>query len=171
MDLEKIIKTRRSIRKYVDKPIEDWKILKILEAGIWAPSAGNVQPWRFYVIKNPEIKHKLFQASYNQPQVLEANVLIVVCVDLEEEYKHYGNRGIELYCIQDSAAAIQNMLLMAHYLGIGSCWIGAFDEEFVKTILNLPKNYRPVAIITLGYPNEKPESWRKNLKDVVTFIE
>ena len=60
---------------------------------------------------------------------------------------------------------------MAHYLGIGSCWIGALDEEFVKTILNLPKNYRPVSIITLGYPNEKPESWRKDLKDVVTFIE
>ncbi len=171
MDLLELIKTRRSIRKYLKKEVEREKLLKILEAAIWAPNSGNTQTWRFFVVSNDRVKLSLYRASFYQHHVIEAPIVIVVCFDMREMYSYYGDRGITLYAIQDTAAAIQNMLLMAHYLGLGSCWIGAFDEDLVKKALKLPEYLRVVALITLGYPNEKPISWRKDLKEVVRFIE
>ncbi len=96
---------------------------------------------------------------------------IVVGYDSEEMYRFYRERGIELYAIQDSAAATQNMLLRAYSLGLATCWVGAFDEREVAKILDLPKKIRPVAIVCVGYPAEKEETPRKPLKDVVKFYE
>ncbi len=171
MEVKDAIFGRRSIRKYQPKDVEDEKIREILEAAIWAPSAGNTQTWRFYVVKNPEIREKLMRASYMQKQITEAPVSIVVTFDMDEMDKFYGRRGVELYGIQDTAAAIQNMLLRAYDLGLGTCWIGAFDDGEVSSILKIPATERPVAIITAGYPAENPSSTRKPLKDVVRFVE
>lgn len=168
MDVFEAIFERRSIRKFENKPVPEELILKILEAGRWAPSAGNVQPWEIVVVKNPETRKKLAYAALNQGFVAEAPVVFVVCVDLERAEWAYGGRGKTLYCYQDSAAAIQNMLLAVHALGLGACWVGAFYEDPVREILGIPSTYRPIALIPIGYPASKPgKTPRRSLKQII----
>lgn len=171
MQLMEAVKGRSSIRKYENKPVEDDKIWEMLEAARWAPNAGNTQTWRFFVVKNEVLKRKLSSAALNQRHIRAAPVDIVVGYDMEEMYRFYRERGVELYAIQDSAAATQNMLLRAYSLGLATCWVGAFDEREVAKILNLPKKIRPVAIVAVGYPAEKEETPRKPLEDLVEFYE
>jgi len=154
MDIFEAIKKRRSIRRYKNREIPGEILAKILDAGKSAPSAGNVHPEIFFVINEQEIKDKIASAALNQYFISKAPVVVVVCADVEKSELHYGSRGRELYCIQDTAAAIENMLLLATALGIGSCWVGAYDEHKISEILNLPKNVRPLAIIPFGYLNE-----------------
>lgn len=161
METLECIKTRRSIREYEEKDVPNDLIGIILEAATFAPSAGNLQPWEFVVVKDKKKREKLYKASYYQEHVRDAPAVIVVCADLDKASSRYGYRGKTLYCIQDTAAAIQNMLLTAHDIGLGTCWVGAFDEEEVKLIVGLPENLRPVALITLGYPKEKPKMPRR----------
>jgi nitroreductase len=169
MDLLRIIKERRSIRAFkVEKAISDADLEQLLEAAIWAPSAGNVQPWKFYVISDAGLKKALVRAAYGQSFIAEAPVVFVVCVELNEASMSYGTRGASLYCIQDTAAAIQNILLMACSMGLGSCWVGAFDEGEAAEALGCPPGQRPVAIIPIGYPAEQPSApRRKAIKHVV----
>lgn len=156
MDLLEIIKSRRSIRKFKRDSIPEQDLFKILEAATWAPSAGNLQPWEFIIVRDEDRKKALARAALNQMFIAEAPVVIIVCANIPRTAVYYGERGRSLYCIQDTAAAIQNMLLMAYWLGYGTCWVGAFDEERVRKILKLPPDARPVAIIPLGKPAEKP---------------
>ena len=128
----------------------------LIEAARWAPSAGNIQPWEFVIVRKPAVKKKLAQAALNEAFVEEAPAVIVVCADEKRASMGYGIRGRTLYCIQDTAAATQNILLTAYSLGLGSCWIGAFNEDEAKEALNAPEGVRPVAIIPVGYPNETP---------------
>ena len=155
METIQCIKSRTSIRRYKPEPITDVDIRDILEAAISAPSSGNSQDWEFIVVKNSQTKDLLSQAAFGQEFVSQAPLVIVVCCNYERN--RYGERGKTLYCIQNTAAAIENMLLAAWDKEIGSCWVGAFNEGRVKEILLLPENVRPLAIITLGYPDEKPE--------------
>jgi len=171
MELIDAIMGRRSIRKYKDRDVEDDKIRKILEAAIWAPTAGNTQTWRFYVVRNERMKVKLSASALNQRHIREAPVVVVVGYDMQEMYSAYRERGVTLYAIQDCAAATQNLLLRAYDLGLGTCWVGAFDEEEVSKILNLPAQIRPVEIITVGYPAERGVSTRKTLESVVKFMD
>jgi len=166
MELEEAIRNRRSIRAYKPKPVEEEKIERVLEAARWTPSAGNLQSVEYTVVKDSETRRKLSEASLGQDHVRDAPVDIVVCCNLPK-ISHYGPRGRELYSIQESGACIQNIMLAAHSLGLGTCWVGAFSEEKVKEILGIPENVRPVGIITLGYPDEKPKSSRHALKDSV----
>jgi len=166
MELEEAIRKRRSVRRYLDKDVEDEKIQRILDAARWAPSAGNLQSVEYIVVKDKETKNKLSETSYGQAQSRDAPVNIVVCVNFRK-ISHYGERGVELYSIQESGACIQNLMLTAHSLGLGTCWIGAFDEVKAKEILRVPDHVRVVGIITLGYPDESPRSSRRNLKDIV----
>jgi len=162
------IKTRRSIRAFTREEISDETVEKILDAARWAPSAGNIQPWIFVIVKNPKTKRRLSEAALNQFFIEEAPVVIVVCADQERSRRGYGSRGANLYCIQDTAAATQNLLLAAHALGLGACWVGAFDEEEVKLILKMPRGVRPVAIVPIGRPAEKPRGiFKRPLSDVV----
>jgi len=156
MDLYEAILNRRSIRKYKDKEIDDELINKIIEAGTWAPSAGNLQSWEVIVVKDHDIKDKLAVACYIREFIAEAPVVLVMCACKRKSSVAYGERGSELYCIQDAACAAQNMLLMIHDLGLGACWNGSFDEDSVSDLLGIPEGVRPVAIITVGYPDEKP---------------
>jgi len=157
MDIFEAIARRRSIRKYQDKDVDDKFIGVLLWAAAQAPSAGNLQEWRFIVVRNKKTKELLYNAALRQEHVKDAPVLIVVAADLEVQSLRYGKRGELVYSLEDCAAAIQNMLLAATALGLGACWVGAFDEEDVKSILRLPDFIRPIAIITVGYPAEEPE--------------
>jgi len=152
-----IIKGRRSIRRFKrGEKIPEEDLKKILEAAIYAPSAGNRQPWEFIIVENEDTKIRLAEAAYYQTWMTEAPTIIIVCTNEERSASRYGERGRTLYCIQDTAAAIQNMLLMAHSLGYGACWVGAFNENEVRRILNIPIGVRPVAMIPIGKPDEKP---------------
>jgi nitroreductase len=156
MDLSEAIKGRRSIRAYKKLDLPQDTIEKLLEAARWAPSAGNVQPWAFVVASSPQTKRSLSLAAYGQEDLEEASVVIVVCADEKLAEQSYGARGKTLYCLQDTAAAIQNILLTAYSLGLGSCWIGAFKEEEARKVINAPREMRPVALIPIGYPDEAP---------------
>lgn len=168
MDVFEAIKRRKSIRafKNVDVPEED--VEKLIEAARWAPSAGNIQPWEFIIVRNPETKRKLAEAALNQSFIEEAPVVIVVCADYERSARGYGSRGATLYCIQDTAAAIQNIHLAAVAMGLGTCWVGAFREEPVKELLKIPDGVRPVAIIPVGCPAEQPKPRpRRPLSEII----
>ena len=146
------IKSRKSVRKYDKKDVPNEIIGQIIFAGTQAPSAGNMQPWVFIVVKDEKIKKELSVAALRQDYVSKAPVVIVVAADTEKSGDKYGERGKKLYSIQDTAAAIENMLLIAHDLGLGACWVSAFEEEKVKGILSMPDRLRPVALLTIGYP-------------------
>jgi nitroreductase len=160
-DLLPYLKGRRSIRKFKSQAVPQEFIDKILEAGTFAPSAGNVQPWRLFLVYNTEIKQKLAQAALDQRFMEKAPLVIVVCADRNRAQSIYGERGESLYMYQDTAAFVQNMLLEAFSLGLGSCWMGAFEDAQVSEIMMLPHHLRPVAIIPLGYPDEKPAPRRR----------
>jgi len=154
MNVFEAIATRRSIRKFTsqDVPMEILGI--VLDAGRHAPSAGNTQNWRFVIIKDPENKQKIAEACMQQLWIAEAPVILLVCSDIEKVKQFYGIRGERLYSVQNCAASIENMLLTAHSLGLGSCWIGAFDEDMLKRSANIPEDIRPQAVLPIGYPDE-----------------
>ncbi len=170
MDLSEAILNRRSIRKYKDKEIDDELVTKIIEAGVWAPSAGNLQSWEVIVVRDHQIKVQLAVACYIREFIAEAPVVLIICAYKRKSGATYGERGRELYCIQDAACAAQNMLLMIHDLGLGACWNGSFDEDSVSTLLGIPEGIRPVAIITVGYPDEKPiPPPREEIEDFIHY--
>ncbi|KXS40184.1 MULTISPECIES: nitroreductase family protein [unclassified Candidatus Frackibacter] len=171
-----LIKKRKSVRKYEEKEVEDEKIEKLLEAAILAPSAGNRQPWKFIVIKDEDIISKVTSdpvSRFNQGWMDNGvPLMIAVCADPKVSAKKYGDRGRTLYAIQDTAAAIQNIMLTAAGLGLGTCWIGAFDEVEVSNMLELEPGLRIYGMITVGYPaKESKRPSRKPLSDVVRYID
>ena len=171
MDLLKAVKERRSIRDFQKRKIPDETVDKLIEALIWAPSAGNLQARKFYFIKDEKTKKKIAAAALNQNFIAEAPLVIVGCTDSRVSYK-YGERGVHLYSIQDVALSIMGMMLVAHEKGLGSCWVGAFREDEVFKILNMPKNLRPVAIVPVGYPSKiPPPPPRVSKKEAVEVIE
>jgi nitroreductase len=171
MDISKILKERRSIRDFQKKKIPDDLITKLKEALIWAPSAGNLQSRKFYFIKNKGVKKMLAQAALNQLFIAEAPLAIVGCTDSRISNK-YGERGVDLYTIQDVALSIMGMMLVAYENGLGSTWVGAFHEREVTRILRLPRHLRPVAIVPVGYPSKIPSPPpRVSIKEAVEVIE
>jgi nitroreductase len=164
------IKKRKSVRAFRDVSLRDGDLEKILGAAILAPSAGNLQPWSFVVSSKEDFKRALAQAALSQEFIANAPVVITVCAIRAQSAARYGDRGIALYCLQDTAAAIENILLAATALGYGACWIGAFDEEEVRKVLNIPPAARPVALIPIGIPDEEPEeTTRKPLEAVLHY--
>jgi len=172
MDFWEVLRKRKCIRKYKNKKVSDKIIKKILEAGTLAPSEGNLQPWFFYVVKNLEKRKALEKAGMWQEFLSQAPVVIVVCINSKLSKEKYGKKGKELYPIQSTAAAAENMFLSATELGLGACWVGGFFEKEVSKILDLPSNLRPVVLMPLGYPAEKgrPRD-RKKVDKVSRFIE
>jgi nitroreductase len=156
MDILGTVKRRRSIRDFQKKSIPEELIQKLMDALIWAPSAGNLQARRFYFVKNERIRKTIAAAALNQNFIAEAPLVIVGCTDSRISHK-YGERGVCLYSIQDVAASIMCMMLVAHEHGLGSVWVGAFREEGIIRVLDLPGYLRPVAVVPVGYPTKIPE--------------
>ena len=170
MELQEAIKGRRSIRNFKKQNIPEETITQLIEAASQAPSAGNIQPWHFIIVRNPTIKRKLAESALNQSHVEQAPVVIVVCADEKSSSMGYGKRGRTLYCLQDTAAATQNILLTAHSLGLGTCWIGAFNEDEAREAVNAPEGVRPVVMIPVGIPDENPrQRGRKLLSQISRY--
>ncbi|RLE37933.1 nitroreductase family protein [Candidatus Woesearchaeota archaeon] len=156
MDILGVIKNRRSVRKFLDVPVS-WDLIGlIMEAGKAAPSAGNLQPWKFIACTDESVIKQVATACLQQNWIATAPVVIVVVCDATTTKQHYGVRGEKLYSIQGCAACIENMLLVAHSLGLGACWVGAFEEIMLRNALGIPEEVRPQAVIPIGYPDEKP---------------
>src|SRR3990172_4389948 len=137
MEILKSIRERRSIRNFQKKDIPKEIVDKLIDALIWAPSAGNLQARKFFFVKDAKLKKGIATAALNQDFIAEAPLVIVGCTDSRISNK-YGDRGESLYSIQDVAASIMGMMLVAYDNGLGTVWVGAFREEEVFDLLNLP---------------------------------
>lgn len=156
MKILEAIKERRSVREFQRKEILPEALEVLMEALIWAPSAGNLQSRRFYFVFNQEIKERLARAALHQSFIAQAPLAVVACADHDRVVRRYGERGVMLYCLMDVAASVQNLLLAAHELGLATVWVGAFHEEEVRRVLGLPPHLCPVTIVPVGYPAERP---------------
>jgi len=155
MEISEAIKRRRSIRTFKRKDVSEKMVEILIDSARHAPSAGNIQPWEFVIVRKQNRKRKLANAAH-QAFVEDAPVIIVVCANENLSSVGYGIRGKTLFCIQDTAAAIQNILLVAYSIGLGTCWVGAFNEDETKKALQAPRGIRPIAMITVGYPENVP---------------
>ncbi|KPJ57076.1 nitroreductase [Parcubacteria bacterium DG_74_2] len=169
MGILEIIKNRRSIRAFKRKEIPKEILDELIEAIILAPSAGNLQSRKFYFIFDEKLKNELAVVALDQNFIAKAPLVVVGCTDDKITFR-YGERGKNLYSICDVSASIQNMMLLATEKGLGTCWVGAFDEREVSKILNLPENLRPIAIIPIGFPAEKPSASPKISKEKAVEI-
>jgi nitroreductase len=151
MELVESIEARVSVRSFTEEDVPDKIVNEVLRLAILAPSAGNLQSRDFIVVRNALSKKRLAKGAFGQAFIEEAPVVIVVCAN-QNRIRNYGTRGAQLYCLQDSAAAIEHILLYVVSEGYGSCWVGAFDEREVSKVLSIPDNIRPVAILPIGRP-------------------
>ncbi len=156
-----VILNRRSIRSYLKRELTNEQLFKILNAARWAPSARNLQPWHFILILDDKLKEKMVPICFNQKFIGEASCIVVGLADLEKSPK---------WAIVDTTIALEHMVLVAHELGLGTCWIGAFDENKVKKLLKIPDKYKVVALLTIGYPAEQPlRKPRVNIEEIYSI--
>ncbi len=195
--IHKTIRARRSVHRYLSKDVSDGVLWRVLDAARWAPSAHNAQPWRFVVIKDPDIKLKLAEAMAKEwekdmdkdgvpledrnrlirasiEQYTHPPILIIACLTMEDMDMYLDKRRQKaeyVMAIQSVAAGIQNLLLAAYTEGLGTCWFCAplFCPETVRKTLDIPKHIKPQALITLGHPAEKPETPLRNPQEKVVF--
>ena len=166
MDVFNAISGRRSVRSYRDKDVEEDKIRRILEAGRLSPSASNRQEWKFIVVRDAETRRRLADAALGQSFVGQAPVVLVACA---VDCSAIMPCGLPAFIV-DVSIAFAYMLLQAFDLGLGTCWIGAFNEDAVRKILGVPEGVRVVALSPLGYPDRTgPPRPRKPIDDIVCY--
>lgn len=176
MEFSELVKARRSIHYFTDEKVSYDDLNYILEAARWAPSAGNCQPWRFIVVRDEEYRLKVWESTTGiqgiTPQnfIKKAPVHIIVLTDTNAYKGRQSNLRSDLYCIQDSSAAIMNLLLAVTDIGLGACWVGMFREEALRDQFKIPAQLKPVAIIPVGHTKskEKPRK-RKSLNKLVFY--
>jgi len=169
MTVEQAIKSRRSVRRFTDEPVSRQTIVRLLELAKWAPHAA--EAWRFVVVREPERKQRLAEAA-RQPWIASAQAILVVGADMtlppRLSHRWDADHWWTLFPLQDTAAAIQTLMLAAVSEGLGTCWIGSFNEGDVARIVDLSFPVRPVAMVVLGHPaDEPPERKRRPLEEVV----
>jgi nitroreductase len=171
MEFLEVIAKRRSVRHFNTRvDVTDADVEALLEAAVTAPTAGNIQPWRFVVVRSPEARERLARAM-GQRWATAAPVVIVVCVDPRPCAARYGERGESLYAIQDSAAAVTNILHAAVDRGLASCWIGAFDDDAVREAIGVASPITPVAVLPVGKSAEAAgKPMRRPLAEVTTWL-
>ncbi|MEM2908229.1 MAG: nitroreductase family protein [Candidatus Hadarchaeales archaeon] len=171
MEVLEAIRVRKSSRAYSPAPVPKEKLEKILEAARLAPSAENKQPWYFVVVTDPKHKKQIAKSGRFARFLAECPLVIVGCADCKASPKWYAI---------DTAIAMQNMVLAATSEGLGTCWVGSFDEELVKSLLKIPDHYKVVALLAVGYPKKKFDLLgrimhlirrRKKLQDIVGLEE
>ncbi len=174
----KSIETRRSIRKYIDKPVEEEKILQILESARLAPSGSNTQPWNFIVVKSEEGRQRIAKVSHDQKWMIQAPVHIVCVADIRSRIEDEVEIVLDenspepevKQIIRDTSIAIEHMVLEADNLNLGTCWVAWFTQEEIRPILNIPSDKYVICILTVGYGDETPKPRpRKKLEEIVRY--
>lgn len=162
MDFYDVVKTRRSVRSYRSDPIREDVLARVLEAVRIAPSGSNRQPWRFIIVKDEAVKQRLVPACNGQSWIGDAPIVIVACGQ-DIHYDRGGYMG-EMSVLVDVSIAFTHLILAARAEGLGTCWIGAFNNNEVKKILEIPEDYNVVAVTPLGYPKGQPFTEPKGRK-------
>jgi nitroreductase len=168
MSILEVIKKRKSIRKYKEDPIPEHVLLRVLEAARLSPSGKNLQPWKFIIVKDKALKEELARACSGQFFIARAPLIIVACGFPDNCYARMG-RYMKSWPV-DVAIAMEHLILQAQEEGLGTCWIGSFEEEEVKSLLKIPEEVKVLALTPLGFPAEIPASrGRKSLDEIVSF--
>ena len=171
MDLKDVLKGRRSVRRYKAEPVANEIVQTLIDAAENAPSAGNLRARKYIAVTRSETRKALAVASYGQRQIDSAPVVIVVCADVGRSSSRYGDRG-NLFAIQDATAAVMCLLLAAYDLGLGACWIGAFNDDLARDILGLEEHMLPISLISVGWPAEEPIAPpKRNMKEVLVWMD
>ena len=168
MDFYEVIKSRYSVRSYLNKPVEQEKLDRILEAARLAPSGSNRQPWKFVVVRGAEMRKKLVPACSNQEFVGQSPVVIAGVGLMPDRIMSCGVPGDPV----DTAIALEHVALAATAEGLGTCWIGSFHQDQIRTLLGIPANAKVIEVMTLGYPADHPQpKTRKPMKELVCYDE
>jgi nitroreductase len=168
MSVLEVISQRRSVRAYNQDPIPEESLYRVLEAARLAPSGKNLQPWKFVVVQDSALKKKLAKASNDQDFIADAPLIVVACGFPDECYRAMG-RYMKSWPV-DVTIALEHLILQAQEEGLGTCWIGSFEEEEVKSLLSVPQEVKVLALTPLGYPAEEPEfRGRKSLAEIISY--
>lgn len=171
MDFDDLIIKRSSIRAYKNTSVDEESVNQIIQQTISAPSAGNLQAYKIYIVQNKETLKEIAKAAPRKEFIAQVNLAFVFCSCPDISEKEFGERGKNLYTIQDTTIAATYCQLAATNLGLSSVWVGSFKVDEVSKILNIPKNEEPIAIIPVGEANEivYPTD-RKNIDQVISII-
>lgn len=168
MDFFTVVEQRYSVRAYRDTPVADADLQRILHAANDAPSAGNLQPYEIVVVRDTEAKQQLAQCCFGQMFIATAPVVLVFFANPDRSRVKYGDLGTNFLCVQDATIACAHAHLAAAALGLGSCWIGAFNDAVVHQVTGVPAEWRTMALLPIGYPADaRPSRTRRPLTDVV----
>jgi nitroreductase len=171
MDFFEVVEKRRSIRAYKGKPVEDHKLQRILETANRAPSAGNLQAYEIYLVRDEKRQAALVKAAKDQEFLAQAPIVLVFCTHGARAEARYSERGTQLYALQDATIACTYSMLTATALGLSTVWVGAFNESEVAAIVGVPEGQRPVAMLPIGYAAEEPHApRRRSLEDLVHHV-
>lgn len=171
MDFFTVLQERHSVRAFTERPVEPERLRALLEAANRAPSAGNLQAYEIYVVTRPTALNALMRAAFEQKFIAQAPVVLVFCAHPARSASSYGERGATLYSVQDATIACAYAQLAAAALGLGSVWVGAFDEDAVRRALGIGGGLWPVALLPIGYAAENPTiTSRRALDDLVHYI-
>lgn len=171
MEFYEALKARRSIRQFTSRPVSADEIMKLVDAAISAPNACNMQSWHFYVVIDNAVKAKLAEEKAVAEWATTAPVIFVVCTAAKKICERFGPVGEELFAVQDTAAAIENILLCAADMGLGGCFMGAFDKEKCRRIVGVHDDHKPIAMVPVGEPaNILPPRARNPIEYAVTFV-
>jgi nitroreductase len=181
MEVLEAIYKRRSIREFTDEPVPDEILNQILEAGTWAPSAGNMQAWEFVIVKDLAARRKLVDTTdagvtaragvYTQEWIMSAPIVIVVCYDVKRMTGRYGHKGRNLMTIMDCMLCVENMILAAMHFGLGTCCVVGFDPVRLKEVLPIPKEIFPLLLLPLGFPAQYPSApYRLPVSDLLRLV-
>ncbi|MBS1193825.1 MAG: nitroreductase [Methanomicrobiales archaeon] len=149
-EFREFLRSRSSVREFAPDPVPEEQVRWLLSCASTAPSAGNLEAWDVVAVTDPEVREALAEAALSQPHVTQAPLVLVVCSNYVRSMSRYGERGI-LYGLEDATIACTYLMLAAHADGLSSCWTGAFDDEEVRRILDLPAHVRPVALLAVGH--------------------
>jgi nitroreductase len=156
MDFFQLCHNRKSVRKFLQKEVSDETIKKLLKTALTAPSAGNLQAYRIIVVRDKKTKEKLSNAAFGQYFIAQASFVLVFLALPDESSGKYGYRGSRLYCLQDATIACTYAMLAAEEMSLSTTWVGAFDDNEVKQVLELDRNQHPVALLPVGCKGESP---------------
>lgn len=171
-DLFETIRHRHSVREYQsDMPVEPDKLHAVLESACAAPSAGDLQSYQIMVVTNADVRQWLGEAAKQQGFLAEAPLCLAFCADMLRAHAQYGERGADLYAVQDATIAAAYAQLACVAAGLATTWVGFFDESRVHSILNLGPEVRPIALLTVGYAAEIPrDTPRRPMTEVVSYL-
>ena len=168
MDFFVVVSRRRSVRAFKSKSVEVDKLRRILDAINQAPSAGNLQAYEVYLIREARLRTALMKAAADQEFLAQAPLVLVFCTHGKRAEERYSQRGVELYALQDATIACTHAMLAATALGLASVWVGKFDEQAVREVVGVPQGQRPVAILPIGYAAESPQApKRRELSELI----